>query len=113
MGSGLPLRKAWSGASAWPSSRQSPHAILTQFGAWEGGRDRRADQPFDPQQATTCRGVVVPHTGFEPVISALRGRCPGPLDECGPVGAGDVAGPVGMIPATSRPHQTTGGASGA
>ena len=26
---------------------------------------------------------VVPHTGFEPVISALRGRCPGPLDECG------------------------------
>ena len=29
---------------------------------------------------------LVPHTGFEPVISALRGRCPGPLDECGPVG---------------------------
>jgi hypothetical protein len=27
---------------------------------------------------------VVPHTGFEPVISALRGRCPRPLDECGP-----------------------------
>jgi hypothetical protein len=25
----------------------------------------------------------VPHTGFEPVISALRGRCPRPLDECG------------------------------
>jgi hypothetical protein len=24
----------------------------------------------------------VAHTGFEPVISALRGRCPGPLDEC-------------------------------
>src|SRR5439155_11384192 len=24
-----------------------------------------------------------PHTGFEPVVSALRGRCPGPLDECG------------------------------
>src|SRR5664279_4591352 len=33
---------------------------------------------------------LVPHTGFEPVISALRGRCPGPLDECGPV-AGDIA----------------------
>src|SRR6266550_1585632 len=30
-----------------------------------------------------CGGGVVPHTGFEPVISALRGRCPGPLDECG------------------------------
>ena len=24
----------------------------------------------------------VAHTGFEPVISALRGRRPGPLDEC-------------------------------
>ena len=22
------------------------------------------------------------HAGFEPAISALRGRCPGPLDEC-------------------------------
>ena len=29
------------------------------------------------------RRGLVPHTGFEPVISALRGRCPGPLDECG------------------------------
>src|SRR5688572_32101153 len=29
------------------------------------------------------RARLVPHTGFEPVISALRGRCPGPLDECG------------------------------
>ena len=25
---------------------------------------------------------MVAHTGFEPVISALRGRCPSPLDEC-------------------------------
>ena len=25
---------------------------------------------------------MVAHTGFEPVISALRGRCPKPLDEC-------------------------------
>ena len=25
---------------------------------------------------------LVAHTGFEPVISALRGRCPSPLDEC-------------------------------
>ena len=35
-------------------------------------------------------GRLVPHTGFEPVISALRGRCPGPLDECGAaIAAGD------------------------
>ncbi len=25
---------------------------------------------------------MVAHTGFEPVVSSLRGRCPGPLDEC-------------------------------
>ncbi|SVB07758.1 uncharacterized protein METZ01_LOCUS160612 [marine metagenome] len=25
---------------------------------------------------------MVAHTGFEPVVSALRGRCPWPLDEC-------------------------------
>src|SRR3990172_5050973 len=28
------------------------------------------------------RKYLVAHTGFEPVISSLRGRCPGPLDEC-------------------------------
>ena len=33
---------------------------------------------------------MVPHTGFEPVISALRGRCPGPLDECGAVRPGPL-----------------------
>ncbi len=26
--------------------------------------------------------ALVAHTGFEPVISSLRGRCPKPLDEC-------------------------------
>ncbi len=25
---------------------------------------------------------MVAHAGFEPAIFALRGRCPGPLDEC-------------------------------
>ena len=28
------------------------------------------------------KGNMVAHTGFEPVISSLRGRCPKPLDEC-------------------------------
>ena len=31
--------------------------------------------------ANFCKQVVA-HTGFEPVISALRGRRPKPLDEC-------------------------------
>ena len=26
--------------------------------------------------------MLVAHTGFEPVVSSLRGRCPRPLDEC-------------------------------
>lgn len=30
---------------------------------------------------------MVPGTGFEPVISAVRGRCPRPLDEPGTFGA--------------------------
>ena len=29
------------------------------------------------------KGELVPHIGFEPMISALRGLCPRPLDECG------------------------------
>ena len=37
-----------------------------------------------PGEPEAChRSGLVPHTGFEPVVSALRGRCPGPLDECG------------------------------
>ena len=32
------------------------------------------------EMSQTCQ--MVAHTGFEPVISALRGRCPRPLDEC-------------------------------
>ncbi len=32
---------------------------------------------------------MVAHTGFEPVISSLRGRCPRPLDECAVMVAGD------------------------
>ena len=31
------------------------------------------------------KGYMVAHTGFEPVIPALRGRCPRPLDECASV----------------------------
>jgi hypothetical protein len=33
------------------------------------------------EEALHTRSLVA-HTGFEPVISSLRGRCPGPLDEC-------------------------------
>ncbi len=42
-----------------------------------------------PQPARTPRLVLgrglVAHAGFEPAVSALRGRCPWPLDECAAV----------------------------
>ena len=38
--------------------------------------------------------LLVAHTGFEPVISSLRGRCPKPLDEC----ATKLAGEEGFEP---------------
>src|SRR5436189_6428853 len=57
-----------------------------------------------------CGVGLVPHTGFEPVISALRGRCPGPLDECGK-GLADQpeqgSRRAGMIPAAGNRWQLT------
>ena len=91
---------------AWPPDER-PHyerllAVLPEtMGAAEFARARAAGRALATEDAvafalgTTAdrladdgSGGLVPHTGFEPVISALRGRCPGPLDECGPVGAG-------------------------
>ena len=60
----------------------------------EGGHERARSV----SDRASARFDVVPHTGFEPVISALRGRCPGPLDECGAVGRED---------STRRPDQAS------
>ena len=48
-----------------------------------------------------CGAIVlsVAHAGFEPVISALRGRCPGPLDECA-----RMAGDGGFEPPHTDPE---------
>jgi hypothetical protein len=62
-----------------------------------------------PQATTTCRGLVVPHTGFEPVISALRGRCPRPLDECGTRPTGGCPGRRMIPTGTPRRHRAEGG----
>ena len=54
---------------------------------------------------SATKGVVA-HTGFEPVISALRGRCPWPLDECATclyVKVG-VAGDRGFEPRLTEPE---------
>jgi hypothetical protein len=44
---------------------------------------------------------MVAHTGFEPVISSLRGRCPKPLDECATV---RLAGEEGFEPSLTDPE---------
>src|SRR5215217_8023486 len=57
-------------------------------------------------------GLVVARAGFEPAISALRGRCPWPLDEragCGRGAAGQVARPsaaagLGLEPRLADPE---------
>src|SRR5687768_17642741 len=38
--------------------------------------------------------LLVAHRGFEPLISALRGRCPRPLDECAATFRIAVASPL-------------------
>ena len=48
--------------------------------------------------------VVVAHTGFEPVISALRGRRPRPLDECAMFYGKGCRSP-GIVPYSSRACQ--------
>ncbi len=54
------------------------------------------------QNLASKQGAVsslVAHTGFEPVISSLRGRCPRPLDECA-----KVAGDPGFEPGLTDPE---------
>src|SRR5918997_1709575 len=68
---------------------------------------RSAVHADDVGRCTNEGERVVPHTGFEPVISALRGRCPRPLDECGVASGGGTPEPVGLIPtarATLQPR---------
>ena len=45
---------------------------------------------------------LVAHRGFEPLISALRGRCPGPLDECATPTAGYQAQYLSSYPNISE-----------
>ena len=79
--------RSWSVATA-PSTWTTPRS--TSWAA-RGDVARTMRWPRQSTQRRRPRGAVrgrreihlVPHTGFEPVISALRGRCPRPLDECG------------------------------
>ena len=45
--------------------------------------------------------ALVAHTGFEPVISALRGQRPKPLDECAIKLAGDPGFEPGLTDSES------------
>ncbi len=66
-----------------------PFSRAQRKAAVEHGRERASARVSERAEAANAamgadqRVGVVPHIGFEPMISALRGRCPGPLDECG------------------------------
>ena len=92
------LPELFAGVARHESARAIPYPAACRPQAWSAaaavvvalalGGSVREDAPG----ADEAR--LVPHTGFEPVISALRGRCPRPLDECG-TGRG-VAGRGGV-----------------
>ncbi len=46
---------------------------------------------------------MVAHTGFEPVISSLRGRCPKPLDECAIANYDTKSSQLGYLKSLSHP----------
>src|SRR5437773_2378834 len=80
----------------------SPCAVVRLAGLRSNPRRPRVRRRWLKRTTRCCDLEVVPHIGFEPMISALRGRCPGPLDECGAVGAGwGRPGRFGMIAAGS------------
>ena len=47
---------------------------------------------------------MVAHAGFEPAISALRGRRPGPLDECATLGKCSLVAELGFEPRLTDPE---------
>src|SRR5579863_7559759 len=48
---------------------------------WGFRKKKKRLKPLLTWLETFSQVFMVAHTGVEPVISALRGRCPGPLDE--------------------------------
>ena len=66
-------------------------------GECEGGGDgQRGDEATELRHGfLRWREELVPRTGFEPVISALRGRRPEPLDERGTSSPTGPSGPRG------------------
>ena len=76
----LPDPKAGESKSRIPNQCEAPGRRRNGPPCGVGPREENA--PWTPSGGVGWRELV-PHIGFEPMISALRGRCPGPLDECG------------------------------
>ena len=72
------------GRAARRKAAHAGHAVAQPRPHRWGGFAATKKPRFHPQNRGWMTNLV-PHTGFEPVISALRGRCPRPLDECGTV----------------------------
>ena len=70
------------------------------------GRARSTGATHPAIQIRICRLLasdVVPRIGFEPMVSALRGRCPGPLDERGPKAPDHTSARRWLRPDRARP----------
>ena len=81
-------RRLWQWSARYAVSRWGKGPIFRRTGIFIGIIRRNigsleGTQGQKKSRRTRRREIgVVAHTGFEPVISALRGRRPGPLDEC-------------------------------
>jgi hypothetical protein len=62
------------------NSNQTHRHIVNHLNALGNARSPRCGAGW-PDSIVLMMSLVA-HRGFEPLISALRGRCPRPLDEC-------------------------------
>ena len=92
-----PIRSAFRGR---PDARRCGSALRTSQTRSTGVRLSTIEKTPSKQVSSACRRgshcILVARTGFEPVISALRGRCPSPLDE-----RAMLAGVLGLEPRLS------------
>src|SRR5947208_13148768 len=84
-------------------ARRSEAAAAVLPGLWGSGRD----QPHLTEAFHTPLLDVVPPTGFEPVVSTLKGWRPRPLDDGGSADAEPKAGRRSAI-TRARPNRTPG-----
>ena len=69
----------WLDGSHETRQEQRDGPVRSSLGEGKSPVDRAG---FQGGEFGVWMSLLVAHRGFEPLISALRGRCPRPLDEC-------------------------------